>query len=240
MEEDIWGKALLDHHKGKASGNLQTYMELPGYDDILEDEIPLEHMFRNYDQMPVLECTALKLCRGKVLDVGAGAGSHSLYLQDKKLEVTALDRSEGAADVCRLRGVETVVNSNLYDFDGTEFDTLLLLMNGIGLAGTFENLDRFFGKLRELMAPGGQVLLDSSDIIYMYPEDGEGGYYVPGYPYYGQVRFTMAYGDMKSDPFDWLYLDFNTLQRAALANGLECELVANGPHFDYLACLKKK
>lgn len=241
MEKDIWGNALSDYmKKGRSSSKLETLMQLPGFEEVVEDEIPLEHLFRSYDAMPVLECTALKLCHGKVLDVGAGAGSHSLYLQEQGLEVTALDNSEGAVHVCKERGVKRVVHSNLYDFDGMKFDTLLLLMNGAGLAGTFENLDKFLGKLISLLDSGGQILLDSSDIIYMYPEDGEGGYYVPGYPYYGQVHFTMSYNGEESDPFPWLYLDFNTLQRAAAAHRLECEMVAQGPHFDYLAKLTKK
>ncbi len=239
MEKDIWGKALKAYmEQGKKAKDLATYMQLPGYEDIIADEIPLKHLFRGYEQMPILECTALKFCRGKVLDIGSGAGSHSLYLQEKGIDVTALDNSEGAIEVCRQRGVKQVVHNDLYAFDGTDFDTLLLLMNGIGLAGSFENLDGFFTKLKALMAPGGQILLDSSDIIYMYPEDGEGGYYVPGYPYYGEVRFTMEYGGEESAPFSWLYLDFNTLKRAATANGLECELLAQGQHFDYLARLK--
>tara|TARA_R110000796_G_scaffold67449_3_gene154738 strand:- start:63499 stop:64215 length:717 start_codon:yes stop_codon:yes gene_type:complete len=233
MKTDILGNAVLDFQNGNYATDIKTYSSLDE-----EDIIPLPYLFRNFNEMPKLEQKALKLCNGEVLDIGCGAGSHSLYLQQKGLKITALDYSEGAISVCKKRGIINTIHTDIYDYKDKKFDTLLLLMNGIGLAGKLENLSKFFSHLKTLLNSGGQILLDSSDIIYMFDEDEDGGYWIPeGINYYGEVTFSMEYKDQKSEIFDWLYIDYNTLQRAANANNLKCELIQEGQHFDYLAKL---
>lgn len=162
-----------------------------------------------------------------------------MYLQEeKKLDVTAIDISAKAVQACQLRGVQKVKMQNLLDTDATEkFDTILLLMNGTGI---FEKLDRisiYLQKLKSLLNEGGQILIDSSDIIYMYDQDEDGAYEIPANGYYGELTFTIQYKGETEDTFPWLYLDYNTLQNAAHANGLNCELIIEGKHFDYLAKL---
>jgi hypothetical protein len=111
-------------------------------------------------------------------------------------------------------------------------------MNGIGLAGQLNELDRLLMHLKELLKPGGQILLDSSDIIYMFDKDDDGGYWVPDNgKYYGEVQFTLKYKGLKSDPFYWLYLDYNRLEQVAGQQNLSCKLVCEGTHYDYLARL---
>ncbi|MDP5230387.1 MAG: class I SAM-dependent methyltransferase [Cellulophaga sp.] len=233
MAIDIFGKAVLDYQNNNYTSDITTFSSLDE-----EDSMPLPYLFRSYDAMPLLEQKALELCKGTILDIGCGAGSHSLYLQEKKHHVTALDISEGAIEVCKKRGIKNTVCTNLYDFKNVRFDTLLLLMNGIGIVGKLTNLNRFFMHLKNLLKPNGQILLDSSDIIYMFDEDEDGGYWIPdGNTYYGEVNFSMTYKGEKSSLFDWLYIDYNTLQRAAIANNLNCELIKEGEHFDFLAKL---
>ncbi len=233
MKQDILGKALLDYQQGNYTEDIVTYSSLNE-----EDTLPLAYMFRSFKGMPALEQKALQSCKGQVLDIGCGAGSHALFLQKKGLAVTGIDSSQGAITVCKQRGLNNTVHENILDYKGQTFDTLLLLMNGIGLAGTLKGLYKFFVKLKPLLNHGGQILLDSSDIVYMFETDEDGGYWIPDtITYYGEVSFTMEYKNKKSEPFPWLYVDYNTLQRAANFNDLNCELVMEGEHYDYLARL---
>ena len=233
MKQDILGNALLDYQQGNYTEDIVTYSSLNE-----EDTLPLGYMFRSFKDMPALEQKALKSCKGQILDIGCGAGSHSLYLQEKGLAVTGIDSSQGAITVCKQRGLKNTVHETILDYKCRSYDTLLLLMNGIGLAGTLKGLDEFFAKLKSLLSNDGQILLDSSDIIYMFETDEDGGYWIPeSVTYYGEVNFTMEYKNKKSEPFPWLYVDYNTLQRAANFNDLNCELVMKGEHYDYLARL---
>ena len=197
------------------------------------------YLFRNYIEMPKLEQKALQLAKGKVLDVGCGAGSHALELQnERKLDVTAIDISENAVKACQLRGIENVKVANILDLDSeNKFDTILLLMNGTGIFGTLNETAKYLQKLKSLLNEGGQILIDSSDLIYMFDQDEDGAYSIPADGYYGELTFTDQYKGETEETFPWLYLDYNTLQNAAIANGLQCELVAEGEHFDYLAKL---
>ena len=233
MNEDILGTALLDYQKGNYSEDIITYSSLNE-----EDVLPLPYMFREFKDMPEIEQKALSLCSGKVLDVGCGAGSHALYLQNMGLSVTGLDASKGAIEVSKLRGLKNAIYGNLEDYQGQQYDTILILMNGVGLAGTLNGLEQFFTKLKSLLKNNGQILLDSSDIIYMFENDEDGGYWIPdNVNYYGEVSFSMEYKKQKSQSFPWLYVDYNTLQRAASYNNLTCKLVMEGEHYDYLARL---
>lgn len=230
---DVFGNAVLDYQQGNYSEDIITRSSLDE-----EDKIPLPYLFRSYKSMPILEQKALQLCEGKILDIGSGAGSHSLYLQENGLNVTALDNSKGAIETCKLRGVQQVIQSDIVNYSNEQFETLLLLMNGIGLAGALSNLNPFLLHLKSLLSSNGQIILDSSDIIFMFDTDEDGGIWIPGSTeYYGEVTFTMHYKKNKSTPFKWLYLDFNTLKDAALTAGLKCQLILEGEHYDYLARL---
>lgn len=231
--KDLFGKAILDYQTGNNPENLITETSISE-----ADELQVAYLFRHFDQMPLLEQKALSLCKGKVLDVGCGAGSHSLYLQQKGFDVTAIDRSPSAIKTCKLRKLNRCFTSAVLDFNSQEkFDTILLLMNGTGIFGQLNQMTVYLQKLKTLLAEGGQVLIDSSDLIYMYDQDEEGAYEIPANGYYGELSFILHYKGETEDPFDWLYVDYNTLQNAALANGLACELIMEGEHFDYLARL---
>lgn len=232
--KDLFGKAMYDFQTNNSPEDIITETSISE-----EDEMSVEYLFRPYNEMPRIEQKALQLAFGKTLDVGCGAGSHSLSLQnDRNLEVTSIDISEKAIETCKLRGVKNAVVKNILDFDEEKFDTIILLMNGVGIFGKLENCNTYLSKLKSLLNPGGQILLDSSDIIYMFDEDEDGGKWIPSNnDYYGELVFTISYKGEKEDSFDWLYLDYNTLQNAAIANGLQCELILEGEHYDYLAKL---
>jgi SAM-dependent methyltransferase len=229
---DLFGQAILDFQTNNAPEDLVTETTISEADDM-----SVAYLFRNYNEMPKLEKKALQLAKGKILDVGCGAGSHSLYLQEKGFEVTAIDISPNAIKACQLRGVANAKVQNILEVENEKFDTILLLMNGTGIFGTLAEASNYLQKLKSLLTPNGQVLIDSSDIIYMFDDDEDGGKWIPGDGYYGELTFTVSYKGKTELPFPWLYLDYNTLQNAAHANGLQCELVLEGKHFDYLAKL---
>lgn len=230
--KDLFGKAILDFQTNNSPENLITETNISE-----ADEMSVDYLFRSFNEMPKLEKKALQLCKGKVLDVGCGAGSHSLYLQKKGFEVTAIDISENAIKACKLRGLNDVRVQNILDLENESFDTILLLMNGTGIFRTLLETSNYLQKLKSLLNPNGQILIDSSDIIYMFDEGDDGSYLVPTDGYYGELTFTISYKNETEESFPWLYLDYNTLQNAAQSNGLECELIIEGEHFDYLARL---
>lgn len=204
-----------------------------------EDEIPVEQLFRTFDEMPRLEQTALRLAQGQILDCGAGSGCHSLALQEMGKTVEAIDISPLSVDVMRRRGVREVYQANLFDPNYLRrFDTILMLMNGSGIIGRLEHLPTFFERLKQLLNPGGTVYMDSSDLRYLF-EDEDGSYLVDlAGAYYGEVDFRMQYKKVRGDRFDWLYVDFNTLAFHAAEHGFRAELVEEGDHYDYLASLR--
>lgn len=230
--KDLFGKAILDFQTNNAPEDLITETNISE-----TDEMSVEYLFRSYKEMPKLEQKALQLAKGKTLDVGCGAGSHSLYLQGKGLDVTAIDISANAVKACHLRGIKNTRAQNILEVQDETFDTILLLMNGTGIFGTLSEISKYLQKLKSLLNPDGQILIDSSDIIYMFDEDEDGSFLIPAGQYYGELTFTVSYKGETDQEFPWLYLDYNTLQNAANANGLQCELILEGKHFDYLARL---
>lgn len=230
-KKDPMGQAIKDYFEQGRAGTLRVCSSL--FDD---DEMPVPMLFRTESDMNALERTALRHCRGRVLDVGAGAGCHALVLQDRGLPVTAIDVSPLSVDTMRRRGVNDARTCDFFDDDcGGPFDTVLLLMNGMGVCGRLGRLPLFFERIDRVLADGGQVLADSSDLRYVFED--EDGNFTPEQNgrYYGEVDFRMVYGKVKGPRFDWLYIDFATLARSAARAGFRAELLCEGNHYDYLA-----
>ena len=222
---------MLDYHQSPGEQQLITWTSLTE-----EDPVPLAYFFRNYIEMPAIEQKALALSHGKVLDIGCGTGSHSLYLQnEKKLEVSALDSSFGAAKIAKERGVKQVFHRSILDFKEGSFDTLLLMMNGLGVAGKFQGVLPLLTHLKSLLVPQGQILLDSSNLIYLFEEEEQEDWR-NAETYYGEVDFGIGYKE-ETEEFPWLYLDFEHLSQAAELAGLNCEKQLDGPNYNYLARL---
>lgn len=230
-QEDPMGAAIRDYFRQGKSAQLKVLSSL--FDD---DEMPVPHLFRSYDEMPPLEQRALNEARGKVLDVGAGAGCHALALQERGLDVTAVDISPLSCETMKERGVANVACVNIFNQRFQErFDTLLLLMNGTGIAGKLSRLPQLLSRLKQLMNPGAQILIDSSDLRYVYEdEDGVLDVDLDG-AYYGEVDYQMTYRNIKGKSFDWLYADSVVLAESCRQCGLKCEILAQGQHYDYLA-----
>lgn len=228
---DIFGLALADYHNDAYTEDIIVHSSIAE-----DDEIPIPYLFRTFEEMPPIEQKALSLCTGTTLDIGSGAGSHSLWLQEQGIDVTGIDISPGAVALSRKRNLKNVVHASILEYKGS-YDTLLLLMNGTGIFERLDRLDSYLQQLKSLLRPGGQILIDGSDIKYMF-EDEDGGYWVDTHrAYYGEVTYAMSYKGQRSDTFDWLYLDYETLKNFAQKNEFACELILEGDHYDYLAKL---
>lgn len=230
-QEDPMGAAIRDYFRQGKSAQLKVLSSL--FDD---DEMPVAHLFRSYHEMPPLEQRALNEARGKVLDVGAGAGCHALALQERGFDVTAVDISPLSCETMKERGVANVECVNIFNQRFQErFDTLLLLMNGTGIAGKLSRLPQLLSRLKQLMNPGAQILIDSSDLRYVYEdENGVLDVDLDG-AYYGEVDYQMTYRNIIGKSFDWLYADSVVLAECCRQCGLKCEILAQGNHYDYLA-----
>ena len=211
---DPMGAAIYDFHKNGRAGVLKVYSS--EFDD---DEIPVCDLFRSFEQMPELEKLALEMAEGEILDVGAGSGCHSLALMAMDKTVKAIDISPLSVSVMKERGVDAA-QVNFYDESyAGPFDTVLMLMNGTGIIGNLDNIPAFFERLKALLNPGGCVLIDSSDLRYLFEEEDGSLMIDLADDYYGQLDYQMEYvgavdkdlEGIKGEPFDWLYLDFNTL-----------------------------
>lgn len=228
------GKAIVDFYKGRRDGKLRVLSPM-----FEEDEIPLKTLFRTFREMPKIEQTALKMAKGRTLDVGAASGCHSLWLQEKGFDVTAIDISPYSVEVMNERGIANVLEQDFFTLE-EKYDTILMLMNGIGIVGTLDRLPNFFKHIDKILAQGGQLLCDSSDLCYLY-EDEDGIIELPyDDKYYGELEYTMCYDDVEGEKFSWLYVDIDTLRGYAEAHGFKVEIVKRGGHYDYLARISRK
>ena len=231
-DADPMGAAIYDYY---VNGNADTLIVHSSMFE--DDEIPVEDLFRTLEEMPQIERIALEEAQGRILDVGAGSGCHSIALNVLGKPSVAIDISPLSVEVMKQRGLDAR-QINLYDESFTEkFDTVLMLMNGTGIIGTLDNMPAFFGRMKQLLAQGGCILIDSSDLRYLYEEEDGSLMIDLADDYYGLLDYQMEYKDILGEPFDWLYVDFDTLAFYAEENGFKAELIAEGAHYDYLAKL---
>ncbi len=227
---DIYGLALKDFFE---RGETDTVWLHNTYDE--PEIMPIDIFFRDTEDMPDLEHLALQHCKGSVLDVGAGAGSHALILQQRPdLNITALDNSHEACKIMRMRGVKNVIETHFPDKSLGKYDTLLFMMNGIGITGTLQGLKKFLKDARAFLNPGGQLLFDSSDISYLYDQ----GIELPIAQYYGEVQYRYEYNFNKGNWFKWLFVDKKTLEKIATEAGWTFNLLFEDGNDQYLVSLK--
>ena len=232
-QNDPIGKAIQDYLDTGISQDIIVES------DVIDDDVlPSAYLFRTYAEMPDLEKIALKQCKGKILDIGAGSGIHTKYLKEKGFDVTAIDTSPGAVSAMTRTGLNAA-QKNFFEFDQGTYDTLLFLMNGTGIAGTLDRFPQMLSKAKELLNPGGVILMDSTDIRYIY-EDDDGSIWIDlNGSYFGEVEFNMKYKDQESGWFNWLYLDEETLKKIAEDNGLKVKILGHQDD-QYLAELTRK
>jgi len=204
--------------------------------DIAEDEnLSPSYFFRSFEQMPLQEQEALRRCKGRVLDIGAGAGAHSIWLKNKGIDVVSLDISPLSCETMRERGLTDVICGDIYTLTNQKYDTILLLMNGAGVAQTLPGLQVLLNHLKTLLNPDGRVLADSSDLLYLFTdENGESWIDIASDTYYGEMEYQLSYKGIKGKKFPWLFVDPETFVEHAEECGFKLEDKVMGAHFDYL------
>jgi SAM-dependent methyltransferase len=229
-QNDPIGKAIHDYFKGITGETILVKT------DIAEDEtLSPAYFFRVYDQMPIQEQEALKRCKGRVLDIGAGAGAHSIWLKENGIEVTSIDISPLSCETMRLRGLNDVVCGDIFMLANQKYDTILMLMNGAGVAQTLPGLYTLLHHLKTLLNPNGRILADSSDLLYLFTdENGESWIDIASDTYYGEMEYQLSYKKIRGKKFPWLFVDPYTLSDYAEKSGLKVVEILKGTHYDYL------
>ncbi|MBK7128696.1 MAG: class I SAM-dependent methyltransferase [Crocinitomicaceae bacterium] len=229
---DPIGEALKDY----ISGNLQA--EILVESDLCDDDvIPLEWLTRKLNQMPDLEKKALDLCKGSILDIGAGAGCHALELASRSMDVSAIDISSACIEYLNKKNIRTI-HADIWSYQDKQYDTLLLLMNGIGLAGKIDQLPAFLIHLKSLLKPGGTVICESTDLAYLFMDEDGSMLLDLNDRYYGEMKFNMRYKNHETGWFEWLYIDHENLTACAEIAGFHTEIIYIGENMQYLALLK--
>jgi SAM-dependent methyltransferase len=228
---DPMGAALLAWMQGQHDAVIAVYNSVQA-----DEELEVSWLFRNPAEAVEVEATLLEHCSGSVLDIGAGSGIHSLFLQEKGLDVTAIDISPISVEVMKQQGVRKAFCADVFDWERGPYDTLLMMMNGIGIVGDLKGLDRFFEKAKSLLAPKGRVLLESTDILYAYADEHD-AITIPGDHYYGEIEYQMCFDNKTGRPFPWLFVDPATLSLMAEKAGFPCSILHQGPTYNYAASL---
>lgn len=229
-ENDIIGIALKDYFNTHSDEVIVVHS--PDFDD---DEFYSSLYFRDFEDMPDVEKMALKYCKGKVMDIGAGAGSHALHLQNNGFEVIGLDSSHGACEIMQKRGLQNVICADIFNYQASGFDTLLLLMNGIGVCGSIFRLKEFLSMSALFLNKGGQIIFDSSNLSYLFTSEELEEFKTNDYPYYGEIEFQLEYKSIKAKSFWWLYIDYQMLTEIVSLHGFKTELLMEGENLHYLA-----
>jgi SAM-dependent methyltransferase len=223
--KDIFGKAVMDYQQGDQNVQLLIHNHY-GKPDVMAVSV----YFRSAHELSAPETYAISLSKGKVLEVGAGAGSICLALQKRGVKAHALEVSPGCVEVMKARGLGNIIHDDFFNLStAVKYDTILLLMNGIGLGGELPGLAGVFNKLRALLNPGGQIIFDSSDVAYLYDD------VIPAGNYYGEITYRYQYAGEFGDWFKWLYVDFATAREIAGECGLGLQLIMQEDTGQYLA-----
>ena len=230
-----FGLALIDFYNGDKEVKIAVYR-----DDGVLDEIPVSVFYRGSTDMDI-DRIALNNCYGRVLDVGAGTGLHSLYLQNQGLSVCAIDISAEACKIMRKRGLNEVYSTDIPDFRAEPFDTLLILGRSIGMVEDIAGLDYFLKDSHRLVKSDGQIILNSLDFSHTdnpvhlaYHEANR-----RASRYIGEIRMHFEYKGLKGPIHGWLHVDSETLADCGAKAGWFCEILNQEEDGNYLAKLTK-
>lgn len=224
--------ALMDHHRTGRPRHVSATRA-----DGVAFEIETEEYFTLDGRLERLDAIALERCRGRVLDVGAGAGRHALALEERGLEVVAIDLSPICTELCRIRGVRDARTLDVMTLHSEDllgrFDTIFFGMQTIGVAGGVVPLEKLLVRLRSVLAPGGQILADSSALRQAWEGESDDSSAEAG-----EIVLSTRYRGWMGEPFPWLYLGSQHLEEVARRAGLEMENLGSVDSGEYLAALR--
>lgn len=195
------------------------------------------YFFRSESELPDHESELLQLAQGTILDVGAGVGSHSLIMQNRGYHIFANEFMQGCCTVMRERLVQNILHGNFNSLEG-RFDTILFIMNGLGMAQTPGGLKNILMKAKSMLNEGGIVLLDAADINHLYQSQG---FLNIQYDenYYGIVTYQFEYCGKFGSSFQWLFVDKILLEETARQTGFQMTILKDDKQFGYSAMLKQ-
>lgn len=230
-----YGLALSDYERGSLSATLIMHR-----DDSWREELSASTFFRQPQEYE-LERAALDLCSGHVLDVGAGTGLHTLFLQERGTLVCAIDVSLEAVQIMKRRGVLDVRQADILSFEDGEFDSVIMMGHGIGVVENIRGLVDFLERVPGLLTATGQILLTSLDVrgtsdpIHLEYQKRN----LRSGRYFGEMRLQFEYRGIRGPLFGWLHIDAETLRSYASKTGWNCEVIQQQQHGNYLARLTR-
>ena len=211
--EDAYGQTLLAQYKHQTP----TAEIIERDDDYIDTGSDPGLYFTEYAEWSPLERRAIEQARGRVLDVGCGAGRHALYLQQKGFDVTGIDNSSGAIRVCKLRGLKKALVRPIEDVDkfkANSFNTIQMFGNNFGLFGSFENAQLILKKFSRITAPDAQIIAGTHN-PYQTTEPEHLAYHQLNRRrgrMGGQLKMRVRFGKVIGEWFDYLFVSPEEMQ----------------------------
>ncbi len=237
---DAMGNELMDSFKKK-----DEVFEIVERDDGFIDAAPVkDRYFSNYKDWSAIEKRGIGYARGKILDVGCGAGRHALYLQKKGLDVTGIDTSPLAIQVCKTRGLRKARLLSINDvekFGKSSFDSAIMLGHNFGLFQNRKKFKTLLKKFRKILSPKGVIIAETSD-----PYKTKNSVHVSYHAWNlkrgrmgGQLKLRLRYKKMISPWFDYLFVSQKELRDLLHGTGWKIQKIFGSKEANYIAILVK-
>jgi SAM-dependent methyltransferase len=237
--EDAYGREMWAYFKGERSFEIVERDD--GYVDV-SGGAPI--YFSAHDDWSEHYKRAIEFARGKVLDIGCGAGRHSIYLQSKGLDVTGIDVSALAVRVSRLRGLKKAKVMSIGEvgiFKPGFFDTVLMLGNNFGLFGSFSNARLLLKKLYRITSPGALIIAESND-----PYKTENPFHIRYQKanrrrgrMSGQLRIRIRFMKYVGRWFDYLIVSKGEMKEILKTTGWKVKRFIDSDSSPYVALIQK-
>ncbi|UCC17387.1 MAG: methyltransferase domain-containing protein [Dehalococcoidales bacterium] len=241
--QDAFGHLLFDRSEtGNGDSRLPGILER--YDGFITDAGSTAVYFSEYKNWPLIERKAKRLARGRILDVGCGAGRHCLYLQNKGFEVIGIDNSPLAIEVCRQRGVKNAIVLPLGDITpglGT-FDSVLMLGHNFGLFGSYKGTRRILKKLDRITSGQARIIATTKDVYqseepdhlrYLEYNRNQGRMS-------GQLKIRVRYKKYTTPWFDYLLVSRDEMERIVDGTGWKVSRYIDAGDSHYAAIIEKQ